>query len=358
MPTDGTPRTEQSARLDPPHSGADHRIVTPHVARKAATRGRAETAAMRPGSHRIRTCSPGTTSRTHSSSRRRRTRPRIRPVSAAPPPPSGGRSRSTIVAVIAATAVVAAATTTGFFLLGSGEDNRAGTDPTKTASPQASPNNPQDTDTETATVKGWKVVVNPSQGIAFDVPPQWALQSTDWVTYVSENDDPDDTPLIGMRAPAYLKEQWCTSDEDKDGTAEDTPLAVAGSRGNNGARSTEEIAACRPQSLGVRAIHPARQDQGEAGHRGAVHHGHRHQGEPGNRLVRGREEITEVLDGRQGVDIRLQEHPRGPGLLVVLRRQGRIRRGTGINGAEDCRNSTALQGPVGFLTASGPQERK
>jgi hypothetical protein len=167
-----------------------------------------------------------------------------------PRPPSGGRSRSTIVAVIAATAVVAAATATGFVLLGSGEDDRADTDPTKTTSPPASPNNPRDTDTdtETATVKGWKVVVNPNQGIAFDVPPQWALQSTSWVTYVSENDDPDDTPLIGMRAPAYLKEQWCTSDKDKGGTVEDTPLAVAGSRGNNGARSAEEIAGSDPRT--------------------------------------------------------------------------------------------------------------
>ncbi|GGV76803.1 hypothetical protein GCM10010228_42440 [Streptomyces massasporeus] len=164
-----------------------------------------------------------------------------------PRPPSGGRSRSTIVAVIAAAAVVAAVTATGFVLLGSGEDDRAGTGPTETTSPPA-PNNPRDTDTETATVKGWRVVVNPSQGIAFDVPPQWALQSTSWVTYVSENDDPDDTPLIGMRAPAYLKEQWCTSDEDKSSTVEDTPLAVAGSRGNDGARSTEEIAGSDPRT--------------------------------------------------------------------------------------------------------------
>ena len=119
-----------------------------------------------------------------------------------------------MVAVIAATAVVAAAAATGFVLLGSGEHDRAGTDVTKTTSPPASPTNPRGTDTETATVKGWKVVVNPSQGIAFDVPPQWTLQSTNWVTYVSENDYPDDTPLIAMRAPAYLKEQWCTSDED------------------------------------------------------------------------------------------------------------------------------------------------
>ncbi|MFD8230883.1 hypothetical protein ACFV20_03125 [Streptomyces sp. NPDC059696] len=163
------------------------------------------------------------------------------------PPRSGGRSRSTVVAVIAATAVVAAATATGFILI---DSNEADTDPapTKETSPQASPNDPRGTDTETATVKGWKVVVNPKQGIAFDVPPQWALQSTDWVTYVSENDDPDDTPLIAMRAPAYLKEQWCTSDEDKGGTVEDTPLAVAGSRGNNGARSAEEIASSDPRT--------------------------------------------------------------------------------------------------------------
>ncbi|MGI5427807.1 hypothetical protein [Streptomyces sp. CA-179760] len=169
-----------------------------------------------------------------------------------PPSSSGGRSRSTIIAVTVATAVVAAATATGFLLLGSRENDQAGNDPSQASSPQANPSNPRDTgtgtDAETPTVKGWKVVTNPDQGIAFDVPPQWALQSPDWVTYVSENDDPDDTPLIGMRAPAYLKEQWCASDEDKNGSVEHTPLAVTGSRGNNGARSTEEIAGSDPET--------------------------------------------------------------------------------------------------------------
>ncbi|MFC9504922.1 hypothetical protein [Streptomyces sp. NPDC057002] len=169
-----------------------------------------------------------------------------------PPSSSGSRSRSTTIAVTVATAVVAAATATGFLLLGGREDDQTGDDPSKSSSSQANPSNPRapgtDTDAETPTVKGWKVVTNPDQGIAFDVPPQWALQSPDWVTYVSENDDPDDTPLIGMRAPAHLKEQWCASDEDKDGTVEHTPLAVAGSRGNNGARSTEEIAGSDPET--------------------------------------------------------------------------------------------------------------
>ncbi|PPS67627.1 MULTISPECIES: hypothetical protein [Streptomyces] len=165
----------------------------------------------------------------------------------AAPPPSGARTRSTIVAVLAATAVVAAAAATGFVTLG-GSNDRAGTDPTKAPAPSPSSSNPRDTDTEAATVKGWKVVVNPDQGIAFDVPPRWALQSPDWVTYVSENDDPEDTPLIGMRAPAYLKEKWCTSDENEDGTEENTSLAVAGSRSNNGARSTGEIAASDPKT--------------------------------------------------------------------------------------------------------------
>lgn len=241
-----TPFTEQSARLDRPHSGTDHLSLRRMWPGKQPPEGGQEPQQpagqpsnphLQPGYHQ-----PNPFQQPQASNA-----PPQQAGMPVPPPPSGGRSRSTIVAVIAATAVVAAATATGFVLLGSGEDDRAGTNPTKTTSPQASPNNPRAGNTETATIKGWKVVVNPSQGIAFDVPPQWARQSPGWVTYVAENDDPDDTPLIGMRAPAYLKEQWCTSDEDKDGTMENTPLAVAGSRGNNGARSTEEIAGSTPR---------------------------------------------------------------------------------------------------------------
>ena len=159
------------------------------------------------------------------------------PYTAQPPPaPDGGNRRTRTVALAAAAAVVVAALVTGAVFLGGGGDDETAPDPTRsTASPTAS-------DGRKPTVDGWKAVVNTDLGVAFDVPADWALESRDWVSYVAEDDDPDETPLVAMKGPAVLKAQWCTSDDDKDGRTDDTPLASAGSRGNNGARSTEEIA--------------------------------------------------------------------------------------------------------------------
>ncbi|MEU9916513.1 hypothetical protein [Streptomyces sp. NPDC051001] len=159
------------------------------------------------------------------------------PYTAQPPPaPDGGNRRTRTVALAATAAVVVAALVTGGVLLGGGSDDEAAPDPTRSsASPSAS-------DGSKPTVDGWKAVVNTDLGVAFDVPADWALESRDWVSYVAEDDDPDETPLVAMKGPAVLKAQWCTSDDDKDGRTDDTPLASAGSRGNNGARSTEEIA--------------------------------------------------------------------------------------------------------------------
>nr|WP_308429275.1 hypothetical protein [Streptomyces albiflavescens] len=133
---------------------------------------------------------------------------------------------------------------TGFVLLGGGKDDRTDPEPTKSPSQQSSPaSDPRGTDgADKPTVAGWKTVVNPKRGIAFDVPADWGLKSTGWVTYVAENDDPEDKPLIGVAAPALLKEKWCGSDEDKDGTEEYTVLAGAGTKLNNGAKSPEEAA--------------------------------------------------------------------------------------------------------------------
>lgn len=89
---------------------------------------------------------------------------------------------------------------------------------------------------------GWKTVTNPKRGIAFDVPVDWAVKSSGWVTYVAENGDPEETPLVGFAAPAILKEKWCRSDDDGNGTQEDTPLASVGSRAEPDARDTAEAA--------------------------------------------------------------------------------------------------------------------
>lgn len=174
------------------------------------------------------------------------------PYAAQPPTPDGGGGaggdgsgrRTRTVALAIAAAVVVAALVSGAVLLGGGKDDEAAPDPAPTSAlPSPSPSgNPRTAEDQKATVDGWKVVVNTQIGVAFDVPADWALESKDWVTYVTEEGDPSETPLVAMKAPAVLVEQWCTSDDDRDGTTDDTPLATAGSRGNNGARNTEEIA--------------------------------------------------------------------------------------------------------------------
>ncbi len=159
-----------------------------------------------------------------------------------------GHGRTKVVAIVAAAVVVVAAAVTGAVLLGGGEDDGARPGPTASApslsAPSASPaDDPRGGDgAPKATVEGWTVVANPDLGLAFDVPASWVPQSRDWVTYVAEDDDPDEKPLVAMKAPAVLKEKWCGSDGDRDGSVEYTPLASAGTRGNNGARSTGEIA--------------------------------------------------------------------------------------------------------------------
>ncbi|KOU62008.1 membrane protein [Streptomyces sp. MMG1533] len=160
---------------------------------------------------------------------------------APPGPPDGGR-RTKVVAISVAAAVVVASAVTGAVLLGGGTDEEAGPGPTTSSASSSASENPRGTDAMKPTVAGWKVVVNPDLGVAFDVPSDWALQSTSWVSWVSENDDPADKPLVAMKAPAVFKEKWCGSDDDKDGATDYTPLASVGSRGNNGAKSTEEIA--------------------------------------------------------------------------------------------------------------------
>ncbi|MFB7301167.1 hypothetical protein [Streptomyces rubiginosohelvolus] len=111
-------------------------------------------------------------------------------------------------------------------------------------SPSASPGEPRGGagDGTAPLVPGWKTVLNPKRGIAFDVPVDWAVKSSGWVTYVAENGDPEETPLVGFAAPAILKEKWCRSDDDGNGSQEDTPLASVGSRAEPDARDTAEEA--------------------------------------------------------------------------------------------------------------------
>lgn len=185
----------------------------------------------------------------------------------APQPPSGGDgNRTKITAIVAATAVVVAAGVTGFLVLGGDKDEEASggdkgkqtaqsapasasapasTDPSDTpsASASASDDNPRDSAAEQPTVAGWKVVVNPKWGTAFDVPANWEVETPGTLIGFEDADAKAGAkPLITMSAPAYYKSKWCVSDDDKDGRTSDTALAAVGTKGASGAKNADEVA--------------------------------------------------------------------------------------------------------------------
>ncbi|MFJ2017497.1 flagellar basal body-associated FliL family protein [Streptomyces nodosus] len=164
-----------------------------------------------------------------------------------PGPPGGFRTR--FIAIGAALAVVVAGGVTGFLVLGGDKkDGAEDAKPSAAASPTVSApasasENPRDGEVEKPTVPGWKVVVNPKWGTAFDVPPDWQVKAPDLLIGFEPTDPKDgDKPLITMSAPAVLKESWCTSDDSKDGQTHDTALAAAGTKGADGAKDTDEVA--------------------------------------------------------------------------------------------------------------------
>ncbi|WP_093610766.1 proline-rich domain-containing protein [Streptomyces indicus] len=165
----------------------------------------------------------------------------------------GGGDRTKLVAIIAASAVVVAAGVTGYLVLGKDDGKKSDTakgggDKTSSApkSPSASASeeeNPRGTGSNIdPVIPGWKVVVNPKRGVAFDVPADWEVDSPSMMVGFEDDKSEDGKPLIIMSAPAYFKKNWCESDEDKDGSTENTPLATVGTKGANGAKDTNEVA--------------------------------------------------------------------------------------------------------------------
>ncbi|MEY7979406.1 hypothetical protein AB8O53_24175 [Streptomyces pilosus] len=175
----------------------------------------------------------------------------------APQGGGGGGNRTKLVAIVAATAVVVAAGVTGFLVLGGDKDDEAdgGKDakPTATATKEtstepsatASGGNPRGGDEEKATVPGWKVVVNTRFGTKFDVPADWEIETPGTSVGFEWEEKDGEMGRTTVTAPAYLKSAWCTSDDNKDGREEDTALATAGTRGENGAKTTQEAAETR-----------------------------------------------------------------------------------------------------------------
>ncbi|WP_282793280.1 hypothetical protein [Streptomyces sp. CC224B] len=164
----------------------------------------------------------------------------------------GGGNRTKVTAMVAAAAVVVAAGVTGFLVLGGDGDDKAdkaGTKPSKSATKKPDPkpsddDNPRGVDGDPKpTVPGWQVVVNPKWGTAFDVPPDWDVKTPDtFIGFEDHNKGDGSKPLIIMSAPAVYKEKWCTSDDDKDGEMDDSSLATVGTKGQNGAKNTKDVA--------------------------------------------------------------------------------------------------------------------
>ncbi|MFF7312242.1 hypothetical protein [Streptomyces sp. NPDC008137] len=173
-----------------------------------------------------------------------------------PPQGGGGGNRTKLVAIIAATAVVVAAGVTGFLVLGGDKDDTAdGKDkkPAKAASKEASTepsasaseDNPRGGAEEKATIPGWKVVVNTRFGTQFDVPADWEIETPGTSVGFEWEKKDGEMDRTTVTAPAYLKSKWCTSDDDKDGREDDTALATVGTRGEDGAKTTDEAAETR-----------------------------------------------------------------------------------------------------------------
>ncbi|MFG3044780.1 hypothetical protein ACGFZR_07600 [Streptomyces sp. NPDC048241] len=181
--------------------------------------------------------------------------PQWGPPTQPPGKPGGGKNRVKVVAIVSALAVVVTAGVTGYLVLGAKDDGRdeakggkktsqAPTPSEPSGGSSAPDDNPRGGEGEKPVVAGWKVVVNPKFGTAFDVPPEWQLESTD-TSYFMEDHADDDKLITSVSAPAVYKSKWCTDDSDKDGRTEDTSLAVAGTRGESGAKSPEQAAVMR-----------------------------------------------------------------------------------------------------------------
>ncbi|MFC8984044.1 hypothetical protein ACFTXK_29505 [Streptomyces sp. NPDC056956] len=172
-------------------------------------------------------------------------------------PKGGDGNRTKLVAIVAATAVVIAAGVTGFLVLGGDEDDTAkgGKDGKPSASASAGPSdepsasasedNPRGGEAEKATIPGWQVVVNTRFGTKFDVPADWEIETPGTSVGFEWEDKDGEMDRTTVTAPAYLKSEWCTTDDDKDGREEDTALVTAGTRGENGAKTTDQAAETR-----------------------------------------------------------------------------------------------------------------
>ncbi|RSS62095.1 hypothetical protein EF912_05855 [Streptomyces sp. WAC07061] len=166
-----------------------------------------------------------------------------------PPRPSGGSPFSTrTVAIVAASAVVVTAAATAAFVLTRDDEgaNRADDKPAASSPAPVAPvspaapsgANPRAGGDVKPVIPGWKVVINPKHGTAFDVPPEWNVLGSGVIAGFEDAEKKDGSPLVTFSAPAYFKEDWCKVDSNKDGREESTSLAGTGTKGGQGAKDT------------------------------------------------------------------------------------------------------------------------
>lgn len=174
----------------------------------------------------------------------------------APQPAARGRSpySTKTVAIVAAAAVIVTAAVTGTFVLTRDKKtNQADNKPAAaSSSPAAGPASPATPASPGANpraggevkpvIPGWKVVINPLHGTAFDVPADWTVASSGLSSGFEDSKKGDGSALVMMTAPAFYKQDWCKVDSNKDGKEETTELAGTGAKGAQGAKDTAEAA--------------------------------------------------------------------------------------------------------------------
>ncbi|MEU5534960.1 hypothetical protein [Streptomyces sp. NPDC020362] len=166
-------------------------------------------------------------------------------------PPQGGGGRAKLIAIIAAAAVVVTAGVTGFLVLGGSKDDKADSgkggghksqSPTSepTASSSSDDGDPRGNESEKPTVAGWKVVVNPKFGTAFDVPADWEVERPGVFSFFEDKKKGDGSAYIGFSGSSFLRQDYCSAEDN--GSKESYALAGSGTKGENGGKDTASIA--------------------------------------------------------------------------------------------------------------------
>ncbi|MEU5644632.1 hypothetical protein [Streptomyces milbemycinicus] len=171
------------------------------------------------------------------------------------PEPPRKKNRTAVIAIVTAVAVVAAAAVTAVLVINKDDDKKDTAKGDKKPSAAASSStdapsqddgsdgrgsedNPRANAPVEPVIPGWKTVTNPKRHDVFDVPAGWYVKSPETMSTFSK----DGKPIISMTGPAYYKEDNCTVKDKKTGATLSSPLAGAGTKGAQGAKSQAEAA--------------------------------------------------------------------------------------------------------------------